>query len=81
MRPHHVQPSVLPARSTHRTPGDREHWENIIERHRGGASLSTIASALNRQGLRSPSGARWHRTTVARAVSEAAYPQLTATQE
>lgn len=37
-----------------------------------GASMATIAAALNRQGLVSPSGARWHRASVALVVSELA---------
>jgi len=34
-----------------------------------GASLQTIAAALNRQGLRSTTGTRWHKASVARVVS------------
>ncbi|MCW2714581.1 MAG: hypothetical protein JWN88_1628 [Frankiales bacterium] len=48
----------------------------LIEMHRQGASLATIAAALNQDGFRAPTGARWHRTSVARAVSSLAYPAL-----
>ncbi len=44
--------------------------------HRRGASLATIAAALNRDGYLTPSGLRWHQTSVARAVSDAAYADL-----
>jgi diguanylate cyclase (GGDEF)-like protein/PAS domain S-box-containing protein len=37
----------------------------ILTMHRNGASDQTIAAALNRDGLLTPRGARWHRTTVA----------------
>lgn len=37
-----------------------------------GASLHTIASALNREGLRTPGGTRWHPTTVAQALDRQA---------
>ena len=48
----------------------------LLALHRSGASLATIAAALNADGFRTPSGSRWHRTTVARAVADAAYPSL-----
>ena len=48
----------------------------LLGLHRSGASLTTIASALNSEGFRTPSGARWHRTSVARAITDAAYPLL-----
>jgi hypothetical protein len=44
--------------------------------HRDGASLSTIAAALNAEGYRTPTGMRWHRARVARAISDLAYPNL-----
>ena len=36
----------------------------ILTMHRNGASHQTIAAALNREGLLTPSGARWHRSSV-----------------
>lgn len=40
----------------------------IIELHRDGASPQTIAAALNRAGLRTSVGARWHATQVLRTI-------------
>jgi EAL domain-containing protein (putative c-di-GMP-specific phosphodiesterase class I) len=50
--------------------------DRMLELHRGGASLSTIAAALNQAGFASPQGAKWNRAGVARAISSVAYPQL-----
>jgi hypothetical protein len=44
--------------------------------HREGASLTTIAAALNTEGYRTPRGLRWQRTSVAAVISDIAYPQL-----
>jgi hypothetical protein len=41
---------------------------------RDGASPTSIASALNSEGFRTPEGTHWHRVTVARVMSDAAYP-------
>ena len=46
----------------------------LVALHRKGASLVTIAAALNRDGFRNPSGMRWHGASVARAISDLAYP-------
>ncbi|MCU1593128.1 MAG: diguanylate cyclase/phosphodiesterase with sensor(s) [Frankiales bacterium] len=50
--------------------------DRMLELHRAGASLATIAAVLNREGFASPHGARWNRAGVARTVSSVAYPQL-----
>jgi diguanylate cyclase (GGDEF)-like protein/PAS domain S-box-containing protein len=50
--------------------------DRILAMHRKGASLSTIAAALNSDGYLTPAGLRWHQSSVARAVSDAAYPAL-----
>ena len=50
--------------------------DRLLELHRAGASLATVASALNSEGYRTRGGVRWHRTSVARAVAESAYPEL-----
>jgi len=42
----------------------------LLEMQRQGASLATIAAALNSEGYRAPNGARWHRLTVARALAD-----------
>jgi hypothetical protein len=38
----------------------------VLALHKTGASLDTIAAALNSEGLRAPNGQRWHRTSVSR---------------
>jgi diguanylate cyclase (GGDEF)-like protein/PAS domain S-box-containing protein len=47
--------------------------ESVMNRiaalHRSGASLNTIAAALNAEGSTTPRGARWHRNSVARAIA------------
>jgi hypothetical protein len=47
--------------------GDAE--TRILELHREGASLHTIAAALNAEGRRTPDGPRWTTKTVARVVA------------
>jgi diguanylate cyclase (GGDEF)-like protein/PAS domain S-box-containing protein len=72
------------AQTRSRVPGPRpdlsvrsEHGlERLLALHQEGASLATVAAALNREGFRTPAGMRWHRTSVARAVADAAYPAL-----
>ncbi|MCU1591217.1 MAG: diguanylate cyclase/phosphodiesterase with sensor(s) [Frankiales bacterium] len=55
----------------------REHGiDRLMSMHGDGASLATIASALNRDGYRTPQGQRWHSATVARAIARSAYPAL-----
>jgi diguanylate cyclase (GGDEF)-like protein/PAS domain S-box-containing protein len=53
---------------------DRKVRARILALHTGGASPTTIAAALNADGLRTPDGTRWHRNTVARVVADAGYP-------
>ena len=52
----------------------------LLELHASGASHATIAAALTKEGFRTPTGLRWHRTTVARAVASHAYPSRAAGQ-
>jgi diguanylate cyclase (GGDEF)-like protein len=42
----------------------------LTEMHRAGASLETIAAALNQEGFKTPSALRWHRSTVAKVVAD-----------
>ena len=51
-------------------------WDRMLELHREGASLQTIAAALNQAGYLTPAQARWSRTAVARCLSARAYPEL-----
>jgi diguanylate cyclase (GGDEF)-like protein len=55
----------------------REHGLILLLRlHREGASLRTIAAALNSQDYRTPRGARWHPSSVAAVIADHAYPDL-----
>jgi diguanylate cyclase (GGDEF)-like protein/PAS domain S-box-containing protein len=49
-------------------PGSDE--ARILELHLQGASLHTVAAALNAEGRRTPAGPRWTTTTVARVIAE-----------
>jgi hypothetical protein len=75
---------VAPEAAAQAPPGRRpreqltaEHGLTELRRlHGEGASLATIAAALNAEGYRTPQGVRWHRASVARVISDLAYPQL-----
>ena len=63
--------------ATARTTGRGERDDSVthgltrlLELHRDGASVATIAAALNAEGLRTPAGRRWNRTTVARVMAQ-----------
>jgi hypothetical protein len=45
-----------------------------MQLHHQGASLATIAAALNQQGFLTPGGQRWHPTTVARTIADIIQP-------
>lgn len=56
-------------------PAAAEHGlERMLALHQEGASVGSIASALNREGYVAPTGRRWHPTSVARALEEALFP-------
>ncbi|MCW2586868.1 MAG: hypothetical protein JWN55_2384 [Frankiales bacterium] len=68
-------PQALPTdapRRRRREPGvTTEHGlTRLLQLHREGASLTTIAAALNRDGFRTPRGQRWHSVSVARTVAD-----------
>jgi diguanylate cyclase (GGDEF)-like protein/PAS domain S-box-containing protein len=55
-------------------PLTNEHGlHRILRLHHDGASLSTIAAALNGDDYHTPHGSRWHSTSVARAITDAVY--------
>lgn len=55
----------------------REHGlHRLLVLHQGGASLRSIAAALNSEGFRTPVGSRWHPTSVASVIADHAYPSL-----
>ena len=45
----------------------------IVQLHRDGASLATIAAALNAENYPSPTHMRWHSASVARVIADMAY--------
>jgi diguanylate cyclase (GGDEF)-like protein/PAS domain S-box-containing protein len=68
---------ALVRRRSPRLPVTGEHGlELLLTLHRQGASISTIAAALNQEGFHAPSGARWHGSSIARVISDHAYPTL-----
>jgi diguanylate cyclase (GGDEF)-like protein len=71
--------SHVPAEAPRRRPGraavQSEHGlDRILSMHRKGASLSTVAAALNADGYLTPTGLRWHQTSVARAIADTRFP-------
>jgi diguanylate cyclase (GGDEF)-like protein/PAS domain S-box-containing protein len=63
-------------RANHDRVTDEHGLHRLLRLHRDGASLATIAAALNAEGYRTPRALRWHRATVARVISDVAYPDL-----
>ncbi len=51
----------------------------IIALHEAGASLTTIAAALNSENLTTADGLRWHRSSVARVIADRQFPGIRAT--
>jgi hypothetical protein len=71
----------VPSSRRQKEPVTSEHGlHQIMRLHRQGASLTTIAAALNAEGFRTPQGQRWHRATVARVIRDIAYPGQLATE-
>jgi diguanylate cyclase (GGDEF)-like protein/PAS domain S-box-containing protein len=52
------------------TPVDQEDISRIVGLHRSGASVNTIAAALNADGRRTSRGTRWHASSVARVLAD-----------
>src|SRR3954454_16237346 len=66
-----------PAARRRKEPVTSEHGLQLILRlHRQGASLATIAAALNTDGFRTPQGMRWHRASIARVIRDVAFPGI-----
>jgi diguanylate cyclase (GGDEF)-like protein/PAS domain S-box-containing protein len=68
--------SPRPTRAAHDRVTDEHGLQRLMRLHRDGASLTTIAAALNTEGYRTPGRLRWHRASVARVISKVAYPDL-----
>ena len=56
------------ARRPRGLPGGPVETRRILEMHRSGASVQTIAAALNRAGLQTVAGTRWHAAQVQRVL-------------
>jgi EAL domain-containing protein (putative c-di-GMP-specific phosphodiesterase class I) len=67
-----AEPPALPSRAPRQRleVGPEHGLVRLWELHGDGASLATIAAALNREGFRAPSGHRWHGKAVARVLAE-----------
>ncbi|MGY1680351.1 EAL domain-containing protein [Geodermatophilus sp. SYSU D01176] len=60
---------VAPPRTTTRDAGVSHSLQRLIELHRNGASVATIAATLNAERLATPTGVRWHGGSVARVLA------------
>jgi diguanylate cyclase (GGDEF)-like protein/PAS domain S-box-containing protein len=67
--------AIAKALSRRATPRlSNEHGlHRIMRLHQDGASLATIAAALNADDYHTPHGSRWHSASVARAITNAVY--------
>jgi hypothetical protein len=63
------KPSVVQATQEHGV-------HKLLDLHQAGASLRSIASALNREGYGTPAGSRWHPTSVAAVIAAHEDPSL-----
>jgi diguanylate cyclase (GGDEF)-like protein/PAS domain S-box-containing protein len=61
--------TTLRQRTRNRVSTDPTTAARIRALHRAGASLSTVAAALNADGLTTATGTRWHRQSVARVIA------------
>ena len=59
------------ARRSRELPGGPVETRRIVEMHRSGASPQTIAAALNRAGMQTAAGTRWHAAQVLRMLDAA----------
>ncbi|MCW2543011.1 MAG: hypothetical protein JWM40_563 [Frankiales bacterium] len=67
--------SVPPPRRREPSSVQAEHGlDRLLALHRKGASLATIAAALNVDGYVTPKGLRWHSASVARAIADSVSP-------
>ena len=71
-------PAAAPVRRRRDPVAEGHGLRHLLRLHREGASLTTIAAALNAEGYRTPQGNRWHKASVARVISDLAYPRVTA---
>jgi PAS domain S-box-containing protein/diguanylate cyclase (GGDEF)-like protein len=67
-------PAAAPQRQSEPAEVPAEAVEQILRMHRDGASLHTIAAALNADGHQTDRGRRWHPRSVARVVVSSEVP-------
>ncbi|MDQ1687741.1 MAG: hypothetical protein QOK42_716 [Frankiaceae bacterium] len=67
-----TQPSKRPVRWGHQAVTNEHGLHRIVQLHREGASLATIAAGLNGEGFSSPTNHRWHGASVARVITDLA---------
>jgi diguanylate cyclase (GGDEF)-like protein/PAS domain S-box-containing protein len=71
------QITQAPRRRADDRPVGAEHGlRRLLQLQAEGASLRTIAAALNAEGYRTPPGTRWHPRSVANVIADRAYPTL-----
>ena len=68
------------SRQSETLPVDGRAQARILQLHQSGASLHTIAAALNNSGERTARGVRWQPRSVAQVIARAAYPGLASEQ-
>ncbi|MCW2725461.1 MAG: hypothetical protein JWN35_2382 [Frankiales bacterium] len=69
-------PRTATAARTRWARADPDVTERIVALLESGASLETIAAALNGNGEIAPTGTRWSRKSVARVIAESRYPNV-----
>jgi hypothetical protein len=70
-----VMSDTRPQRRPRRADVLPEHGlKRLMQLHLDGASLATIAAALNREGFHTPGGQRWHPMSVARTIADIVQP-------
>jgi diguanylate cyclase (GGDEF)-like protein/PAS domain S-box-containing protein len=69
-----LTPNLPWGRRRHAALVTNEHGLHRMQRlHGAGASLATIAAALNAEDFHTPAGLRWHSASVARALADTVY--------
>ena len=72
----HTETPTPDRRSASRVREPAEVVSRVLVMHREGASLHTIAAALNSQGARTARGARWSSQAIAKVITTSQFPRL-----
>ncbi len=73
--PEHL-PTRIPRSASPVAAAPSVETSRILSLHAAGASLHTIAAAMNVDGLRTPRGTRWTAPSVARVITRSQFPTL-----